>query len=305
MTHTPDHDTAALAEEAPAVPRALVFHQIRMAVYRLALTTTAPGRGFITRPPLLTDLRDAIRPNQGGTGGGGSAPNARIGFDAGAFDLYKEVTDEISSAYETATDREPTDTPELLILEWFIEVEATGRVKDGLSDAQLLNLRNRAHSWVQRIEDHFNPPRTGEMPNAKCLACEATIGTVVIDREAAPAPAIFWTHTPERGLTVHCRVCKQTWTGEDLDLLDRFRWAQRRATRLRDLTTPLTTETYPPKKGEKAVDLADLRDWRHIRLELRDAARKPKPVSLWRNASSPRKATAPFPAATDTQEVSR
>lgn len=293
MTHTPTHDTAALAADEPAVPRAALFHQIRTAVYRLALTTTARGRGFVTRPPLLTDLRDAVRPNQGGTGAGGSAPSARIGFDAGAFDLYKEVTDEIASAYESATDREPTNTPELLLLEWFIEIEAMGRIKDGLSDAQLHNLRNRAHSWVQRIEDHFHPPRTGEIPGAKCLSCEATAGTVIIDRIPAPAPAIFWTHTPERGLTVHCRVCKQTWTGEDLDLLDRFRWTQRRATRLHDLTTPLTTETYPPKNSKKP-DLADLRDWRHIRTELRDAATKPTHIYLWALVSTPRR---PAPAA--------
>lgn len=292
MTHTPSHDATALATDEPVVPRRAVFHQIRMAVYRLGLTTTAPGRGFVTRPALLTDLRDAVRPNQGGTGAGGSAPSARIGFDAGAFDLYKEVTDEITSAYETATDREATDTPELLVLEWFIEVEATGRIKDGLSDAQLLNLRNRAQSWVQRIEDHFHPPRTGEIPGAKCLACEATTGTVIIDRQPVDAPAIFWTHTPERGLTVHCRVCKQTWTGEDLDLLDRFRWTQRRTKRLTDLTTPLTTETYPPKK-KASNDLADLRDWRHIRLELRDAAKKTTPTDLWVLASVPRRKPEP------------
>lgn len=285
MTHTPDHDTTALATDEPAVPRRLLFHQTRMAVYRLAVTTTAgeltaSGRNFVTRPPLLTDLRDAVRPNQGGTGAGGSSPSARIGFDAGAYDLYTEISTQIASAYETATERQPTDTPEMMLLEWFIELEATGRIKDGLSDAQLLNQRNRVRAWQARIENHFNPPRTGEMPGAECIACKEKQGLIVIDGEWVPAPAIFWTHTPESGLTVHCRVCDETWTGEELELLDRFRWTQRRADRLKDLTTPLTNDTTGRKRS-KHTDRVEVSDWRHIRLEVRDAARKPTAIRLW------------------------
>jgi len=285
MTHTPDHDTTALATDEPAVPRRLVFHQTRMAVYRLAVTTTAgeltaSGRSFVTRPPLLTDLRDAVRPNQGGTGAGGSSPSARIGFDAGAYDLYTEISTQIASAYETATERQPMDTPEMMLLEWFIELEATGRIKDGLSDAQLLNQRNRVRAWQARIEHHFNPPRTGEMPGAECIACKEKQGLIVIDGEWVPAPAIFWTHTPDAGLTVHCRVCDETWSGEELELLDRFRWTQRRADRLKDLTTPLTNDTTT-RKRPKHADRVEVSDWRHIRLEVRDAAKKPTAVHLW------------------------
>jgi hypothetical protein len=300
MTHTPDPDTAALAEEQPAVPRRLVFHQIRMAVYRLAVTTTAgeltpSGRSFITRPPLLTDLRDAVRPNQGGTGAGGSSPAARIGFDAGAYDLYTEITTQIASAYETATERQPTDTPEMMLLEWFIELEAMGRIKDGLSDAQLLNQRDRARSWQTRIEHHFNPPRTGELPGAECIACKEKQGSIVIDGHEVPAPAIFWTKPTDGDFTVHCRVCFATWSGEDLELLDRFRWTQRRAARLADLTTPLVADAKPNKRGKHA-DRVDVSDWRHIRLELRDAATKTTARTLWLN-------TARRPAPTTTEKT--
>lgn len=303
MTHTPDPDTAALAEEQPAVPRRLVFHQIRMAVYRLAVTTTAgdlapSGRGFVTRPPLLTDLRDAVRPNQGGTGAGGSSPSARIGFDAGAYDLYTEITTQIASAYETATERQPTATPEMMLLEWFIELEAMGRIKDGLSDAQLLNQRNRALAWQTRIEHHFDPPRTGELPGAECIACKEKQGVILIDGTWAPAPAVFWTHTPADGLVVRCRVCDETWSGEDLELLDRFRWTQRRATRLRDLNTPLTTDTKP-RKRTKTTDHVEVSDWRHIRLELREAATKPTTRTLW--AAAARRPTPTTPTEKDTQ----
>ncbi|WP_449408029.1 hypothetical protein [Microbacterium maritypicum] len=272
MTHTPDHDTPALAEDRePAVPRALVFHQIRMAVYRLAMTTTdgtrvASGRGFVTRPALLSDLRDAVRPNQGGTGAGGSAPSARIGFDAGAFDLYSEITAEIASAYESATDRDADNTPELLLLEWFIELEAMGRLKDGLSDAQLLTQRDRVLRWQTRIEDHFNPPRTADVPGAACIECGETTSYELLKVDddgveplSSPLSAIYWTLSPLRGFHVHCRACGRTWSGEDLALLDRFRWAMRRQARINDLTTELTTD-----------------DWHHIRLDLREAAARRK-----------------------------
>lgn len=296
MTHTTDPDTPALDTEPPAVPRRLVFHQIRMAVYRLSVTTTAGeltpnGRNFVTRPPLLTDLRDAVRPNQGGTGTGGSSPSARIGFDAGAYDLYTEISGQVASAYETATERQPTDTPEMMLLEWFIELEAMGRIKDGLSDAQLLTQRNRVLAWQARIEHHFNPPRTGELPGAQCLACKEKVGVVLVDGAWVPSAAIFWTHSPEKGLTVHCRVCNETWTGEDLELLDRFRWTQRRAERLDDLDTPLTSEPTAKRKRSKHTDRVEVSDWRHIRLELREAATKATTVTLWTAAGRSHKPT--------------
>lgn len=302
MTHTPDPDTTALATEHPAVPRRLVFHQTRIAVYRLAVTTTAgeltpSGRSFVTRPPLLTDLRDAVRPNQGGTGAGGSSPSARIGFDAGAYDLYTDITTQIASAFETATERQPTDTPEMMLLEWFIELEAVGRLKDGLSDAQLLTQRDRVLSWQTRIEHHFNPPRTGEVPGAACIACKERQGVILVDGAVVPAPAIFWTHTEAHGFTVHCRVCGETWSAEDLELLDRFRWTQRRTSRLRDLTTPLTNAA-PQRKKAKHTDRVDASDWHHIRLELRDAAAKPTTVNVWNDT-----ARRPSPAPSTEQDT--
>lgn len=260
MTHTPDPDTTALAAAEPVASRAALFHHTRLAVYRLALPTLDPERThlreLVTRPPLLTELRDAIRPDQGGTGAGGSAPNTRIGFDAGAYDLYTAITAEIASAYESATDRAAADTPELLLLEWFIELEATGRIKDGLSDAQLLTQRDRARTWLQRIEDHFDPPRTADMPGAKCIECGETTGEITVDGHQIEAPAIFWTSSTRRGFLVQCRVCDGTWTREDLTLRDRFKWALRREQRIHDLTTPLTAD-----------------DWHHIRLDLREAAK--------------------------------
>lgn len=259
MTHTPDPDTTTLAADEPVVSRAAVFHHIRLAVYRLALPTLDPDRTLrrelVTRPPLLTELRDAIKPDQGGSGAGGSAPNTRIGFDAGTYDLYTDITAQITSAYESATDRTATETPELQLLEWFIELEAMGRIKDGLSDAQLLAQRDRARLWQQRIEDHFDPPRTGDLPGAECIECGETTGEILVDGQPVRAPAIFWTHSPRRGFLVRCRVCEETWTTEDLALRDRFKWALRREQRIHDLSTPLTED-----------------DWHHLRLDLREAA---------------------------------
>lgn len=278
MTTTPTHDTAALAAEQPAVTRAAVFHQIRLAVYRLAMPTFDPERlvlrELVTRPPLLTELRSAIRPDQGGSGAGGSAPNTRIGFDAGAYDLFVEVTRQIASAYESATDRRPTETPELLILEWFIELEAMGRIKDGLTDAQLLAQLDRVRQWLRRIEDHFDPPRTADVPGAKCIECQAELGAVTLNGHLVPAPAIFWTKSPRRGLLVECRVCGETWTRDDLDLRDRFKWAVRREERTHDLTNPLSGD-----------------DWHHIRLDLRERRRHTN--TLWPAAARGRTAPAP------------
>lgn len=266
MTHTPDPDTTALAAAEPVASRAALFHHTRLAVYRLALPTYDPERTrlreFVTRPPLLTELRDAIRPDQGGSGAGGSAPNTRIGFDAGAYDLYNDVTAQIASAYESATDRTPTNTPELLLLEWFIELEAMGRIKDGLSDAQLLAQRDRARTWLQRVEDHFDPPRTGDMPGAVCIECGEDTGEITVEGHPVPAPAIFWTSSARTGFLVRCRVCDESWTREELELRDRFKWALRRKARIHDLTTPLTGD-----------------EWHHIRLDLREARRSIAPTA--------------------------
>lgn len=261
MTHTPDNDTPALAEDSePVVSRRALFHHIRMAVYRLAMTTGAydsqvlERRGLVTRPALITELRDAVRPNQGGTGAGGSAPSTRIGFDAGAYDLYNDITAQISSAYESATERTPDgSTPEMMLLEWFIELEAIGRMKDGLSDAQLLTQRDRVQLWQARIEDHFNPPRTGDLPAAACIECQADRGYTLIDGHQVDVPAIYWTNSPIRGFHVHCRACGSSWTREELALRDRFKWALRRDERIKDLTAELTGD-----------------DWHHIKIDLRE-----------------------------------
>lgn len=194
------------------------LRKIREHVYRLTINTLAPipGAGRHRRPvttePLLTELRNGIRPDQGGTGNGRAA-GWRLPFDADAFTLYEDITGQIASMYHTATDLPADGTPEQLLLEWFHEFDHIHRT-EGLSTAQLAIHRTRIARWRHRIEDHFAPPRVFEYP--LCPKCGYTHVDVVEDGDLVRMKcvrAISWPDRPHRDPIAECRNCGARWVG--------------------------------------------------------------------------------------------
>lgn len=203
---------------APPTPKELL-NRIKWDVYRLAIPTQVPAsltgaRGSrITRDPLLSDLRSAIKPNQGGTESGKSASSSeRIPFDADALQLYGAIAFEISAMYETGTDRTAVGTPEQLLIEWWIAFLTTPQK----TLPMLENYHDRLSRWRSRIESHFIRPRSIEL--GLCPSCGYTHHDTVVDGEVIRQRTLigtWWPDKPERGYKVDCRYCGRSWTSEE------------------------------------------------------------------------------------------
>lgn len=254
MTPDTDHIATALAAVADTADPVTIQDIIAL-VDELAIASSPTPRSTITRPALLTMLRDAVAPNLGSTGAGRGAGRS-IPIDAGALTLWEDVTGRIEALHEDLEGEAPvTGSHEQILLAWSRELLAAANSPHGLNQDAIDYAHHRVARIRNLIRDHFDPPRIGEILGAACLDCGETQVLLLIDGEEIPAPAVITIRRGNDPLIVHCRVCAETWSTEDLELLDRFRWAQRRTERIHDLTTPLNDD-----------------DWHHIRLELRDNA---------------------------------
>lgn len=248
----PDYPT----ELAPS-PAPLTIDQVVAVVDELAIASAPTPRSRILRPALITQLRDAVTPSIGSTGPGRGGGRGIL-VDVGAFTLWEDITGRIEALHEDLEGEAPSKgSHEQILLAWSRDlVAADTAMPNGMNQDAIAFALSRVTRIRDLISHHFDPPRTGDVPGAACLACDAITATTIHDGEHIEAPTIAWTFSPRTGLNVLCRTCDTTWSGTDLALLDRFRWTQRRAERIHDLTTPLTAD-----------------DWHHLRLDLREAAR--------------------------------
>ena len=176
------------------------------------VASRAERRVAPTYPPLLSELRGAIRPS--GTGRtSGAATSAPLPFDATALELLRDVEASIAEMYRTGLDLEPLGTSEQLLLEWFREFGFAHREGE-LNEAQLRNYRDRVRSWRYRIEDFFAPPKTQEMP--LCPRCGFTHEVVLVDGERMKrrvAVLTSWGDASRREPVAECRHCGARWEG--------------------------------------------------------------------------------------------
>lgn len=204
--------------------------EIRIHVERLTVATRAEldvvasraeRRVMPTLPPLLDELRSAIRPS--GTGrDSGRATSAPLPFDATALEMLREIEGQIADMYRSATDVEPMGTSEQLLLEWFREFGFAFRAGE-LVEAQLHNYLDRVRGWRWRIEDFFAPPRQLEMP--LCPSCGYTHEIVSIDGELMKRRCVLltsWGDASRREPVAECRHCGARWSGfEELRRMQR------------------------------------------------------------------------------------
>jgi hypothetical protein len=215
--------TAGAGADAPTEPTpAELLHSIRWDVYRLALTTEhAPTRGTgpdsserrrrITRVPLLTELRDAIRPDQGGNDRGRGSSGSRAAADLDALELYDTTAETIRTMHEGAFGRPPHGTPEQLLIEWFHDLERDYR-NNQLTPLILTTYAQRLTRTRRTIENHFDPPRVLEV--ALCPSCGHTHMFRLDAGDLVQQKCVQLQVWPDsRAAKAECRHCGATWTG--------------------------------------------------------------------------------------------
>lgn len=208
---------------------------IRGNIYRLTVTTRVqydrdPPAGAARTPaeklrrpqpikanayvaPLLTELRDAIRPSQGRTDSGRGGGANSLPYDETASALLATIEGEIAGMYRSALEIEPLGASEQLLLEWLHEFEFAYRAGD-VVEAQLSNLLIRIRGWRFAIEDHFMPPRKQEF--AHCPACGYTHFETFVHGEVMRQRCVtvtYWPGNSRRPPTAECGHCGAQWVG--------------------------------------------------------------------------------------------
>lgn len=257
---TPDTEPTALAESL------ITVEQIITIVDELAIASSPTPKAKIIREGLIAQLRTELAPSLGSTGTGKGG--ARIPIDVGMLTLWEDITGRIESLYDEIIGETPTTgSHEQILLSWSRELLiADTEAPHGLNqDALRLTLR-KVTRIRDLIVDHFDPPRSGDIPGVPCDFCGATRAEVDQDGETVIMPALGWTSRRKTGLTVTCRACESKWDHHYLTALEEMQWA----VRLTRLQQPLTTD-----------------EWDRLRTELRD---NPAPsTNIWHDLASNRK----------------
>ncbi|MHC9046791.1 hypothetical protein ACYX8G_19575 [Microbacterium saperdae] len=251
---TPDTAPTALA----AAP--VTVEQIVTIVDELAIASAPSPRAKILRTGLITDLRAEMAPSIGSTGTGRGG--ARIPIDVGMLTLWEDVTGRIESLYDDILGESPiTGSHEQILLAWSRELlVAHTEAPHGLNqDALILALR-KVTRIRDIIRDHFDPPRTGDIPGIACEWCAATRAEVDRDGEIEVMPALGWSSSRRTGLVVTCRACGAEFDQEYLTAKEGVKWAAR----LAQLDVPLSPA-----------------EWTRLRAELADRTRPLPEISVW------------------------
>lgn len=248
-------------DTAPTAPAAapVTVEQILTIVDELAIASAPTPRAKILRLGLITELRAEMAPSLGstGTGRGGS----RIPIDVGMLTRWEDITGRIESLYDEIIGESPiTGSHEQILLGWSRELlVAHTEAPHGLNqDALTLALR-KVTRIRDLIVDHFDPPRTGDIPGIACEYCGATRAEVDRDGEPEIMPALGW--ISRRGtVSVACRACGYEMNHDYLTNREAVKWSGR----LTQLRIPLTSE-----------------EWARLRTDLADRSRPIPDINLW------------------------
>lgn len=255
---TPDTETTALAAVAP-----VTVAQILAIVDELAISSAPTPRAQILRLGLITELRSEMTPSLGSTGTGRGG--ARIPIDIGMFTLWEDITGRIESLYDDIIGESPvTGSHEQILLAWSRELlVADTEAPNGLNQDALTFALRRVTRIRDLIVDHFDPPRTGDIPGIACEYCGATRAEVDHDGDTEIMPALGW--ISRRGsVTVRCRACAYEMDHDYLTNREAVKWSGR----LTQLRQPLTPA-----------------EWARLRADLADRTRPTPDINLWHFAS--------------------
>ncbi|MEZ2373109.1 hypothetical protein [Arthrobacter sp. RCC_34] len=160
--------------------------------------------GYTPNEPLLVQLQDALKPNNGG--GATSAGGAKLPVNATALALQQDIAREATQANVTMTGYLINNTDQILhawdtadlTLEW---------------STYLATLTT---TWVNKIQKLISPAKPYH-PSRPCPAC----GQRFYGEERNPCLSVHWIGTdgqvthPE-DWTMECESCGAEWTGDSL-----------------------------------------------------------------------------------------
>lgn len=234
--------------EPTALAEALVsIDDILNVVDELAIASSPTPRAKIVRVALITQLRDELAPSIGSTGTGRGG--ARIPIDVGMLTLWEDVTGRIEALHEDLEGEAPlAGSHEQILLAWSRELAAAAASTYGLNQDALRFALHKVTRIRDLIRDHFDPPRTGDVPGVACEYCDAKSAEVDRDGELEIMPALGWSVSRRTGLVVTCRACGVVMDQEFLTATEAMKWAQRLTNLDRELTpeewTRLRTELW-------------------------------------------------------------
>lgn len=197
------------------------------------------GKQMTKRQGLLLQLRTAVFAGME-NGGSGSAFGSKPPIDTSAADLLEQITTQAAEALASVSS---TPTPygqaESYVRLWAAATTETKMVivsvrrERPLSDAEEkalvprvyrelieMNARRLAQSWVDRIEDFFNPPSTREI-RAQCPSCDQRYAYRQKDGQVVRSAALNFIRDRKSGRTVEarCSVCACSWSPPQFEYL--------------------------------------------------------------------------------------
>lgn len=193
----------------------ILLSRIRVAVARLTVTTYPTLDGLdvrarrIVQDPLISQLREAVRPSQSGRLQG-AATGAPAPLSVSAFDLLTEVEATIAGWFESATEKPPIDTAEQMLAEWF-ETLARGHETGEVNEVILENYAARVSGLRYRIQEYFDPPRVSELP--VCPVCTYTHCLEMLDEQVVQRRCVQVRLFDGGAVAAACRWCGAQWDG--------------------------------------------------------------------------------------------
>lgn len=242
-------EPTALAEAPVSIDDVLAV------VDELAIASSPNPRAKIVRVALITQLRDELAPSIGSTGTGRGG--AGIPIDVGMLTLWEDVTARIEALHEDLEGEAPAaGSHEQILLAWSRELAAAAASTYGLNQDALRYALHRVTRIRDLIRDHFDPPRTGDIPGIACDYCDATTAEVDRDGEIEIMPALGWSSSTRTGLVVTCRACGVVMDQDFLEAIEAMKWA----TRLTRLHRHLVDEEWARLRvelWENPIDITD------------------------------------------------
>ena len=204
------------------------------AVERLTAEHTVTVDGTVGYSgPLITELREARYPNLGRTKGGGGSGDV---LDVKAITLYEHIDGTVRAWIDHYRKHAPEQLEDAILLLWeTLQAEhAGGRLEDHERMYAMFP------TWVEQIEDHFDPPAEYEL-TSPCPDCEAGR----IEEDGGTKWAVRVPVKVGRAVIAECHACGRMWAGrEDLTQLAEAMGVEVDWVKLRELETQ-AKETTP------------------------------------------------------------
>ncbi|MCA0217939.1 MAG: zinc-ribbon domain-containing protein [Actinobacteria bacterium] len=116
----------------------------------------------VEHEPLLVTLRDAVVGGIGSHAGSSSSARERIPFDAGAMELFDDISRQVNEWYLSLEEQKEHLHLHTRLGRWYLDYENRRRAGKVTDDADALVTRV-VEGWVRRIEGMFDPPSVIEL----------------------------------------------------------------------------------------------------------------------------------------------